>query len=249
MKCALYRDAPWILKWRFWFYTDEVNQKVVKSDPEGSPSNTIYSGDDVRYYSNLKEGKLSLADDSSSYKGAFKFIHLVGDHGPYNIDENGNYVGLNGSTENRQAKGSLTMVKTYLQDLKDLGKYDDATIIITSDHGHWVSSLEQPTKTISPILLVKKSGASGGSGLTVSHSSVSHSDFQGTVLSAVGTSDSKYTTTYFDEFDENRARDFYMITSDGSYAIDIYRYEIEGMVTDMGNWNLTDDSWHVRDLS
>ncbi len=249
VKCALYRDAPWILKWRFWFYTDEVNQKVVKSDPEGSPSNTIYSGDDVRYYSNLKEGKLSLADDSSSYKGAFKFIHLVGDHGPYNIDENGNYVGLNGSTENRQAKGSLTMVKTYLQDLKDLGKYDDATIIITSDHGHWVSSLEQPTKTISPILLVKKSGASGGSGLTVSHSSVSHSDFQGTVLSAVGTSDSKYTTTYFDEFDENRARDFYMITSDGSYAIDIYRYEIEGMVTDMGNWNLTDDSWHVRDLS
>lgn len=249
VKCALYRDAPWILKWRFWFYTDEVNQKVVKSDPEGSASNTIYASDDVRYYENLKNEKLSIAEDSSSYKGAFKFIHLVGDHSPYNIDENGNYVGMNGSTENRQAKGSLTMVKTYLQYLKDLGKYDDATIIITSDHGHWTSSLEQPTKTVSPILLVKKSGETDASSMSVSHSPVSHSDFQGTILSVIGASDEKYTTTYFDEFSEDRARDFYMITSDGRYAIDIYRYEIEGSVTNMDDWNLTNDSWHVNDPS
>ncbi len=247
IKCALYRDAPWLFKWRFWFYTDEVNQKVVKSDPEGSPSNTIYASDDVRYYDNLKNGKLSIAEDSSSYKGAFKFIHLVGDHGPYNIDENGNYIGMNCSTETKQAKGSLTMVKTYLQYLKELGKYDDATIIITSDHGHWTSSLEQPTDTVSPILLVKKSGESNNSSLTVSHSSVSHSDFQGTVLSAIGASDEKYATTYFDEFGDDRPRDFYMITSDGRYAIDIYRYEIEGLVTNMDSWNLTNDSWHVND--
>jgi hypothetical protein len=246
IKCALYRDAPWALKWRFWFYTDEVNQSVVKASDD--PAESVYSVDDVKYYADLQSNKLSLADDSSSSKGAFKFIHLAGDHNPYNIDENGNYVGLNGSSETRQAKGSLTMVKTYLQYLRDLGKYDDATIIITSDHGHWESSLEQPTETVSPMLLVKKSGATGGAGLQVSHSAVSHADFQGTVLSAMGISDSKYPTTYFDDFAASRPRDFYMTTDDDHFAVDIFRYQIEDMVTDMSNWKLTDDTWHVRDV-
>ena len=248
VKCALYRDMPWVLKWRFWFYTDEVNQKAVSYSADDAPESTAYAMDDEKYYERLKQFGLTVHDEEDAPAGSFKFIHLAGAHDPYGIDENGQFVGIGNSTEERQAQGSLRMVKDYLQDLKDLGLYDDATIIVTSDHGRWFSSLEQPEEPISPFLLVKPSGSGEGDGVSVSHSAVSHVDFQGTVLAAMGGESSKYGTTYFDEFPDDRSRPFYMITSDGRYAIDIYEYDVVGDVLDMDNWRLTGETWHANDV-
>lgn len=244
-KCALYRDMPWVLKWRFWFYTDEVNQRVVEYDTDGSPENTVYMIDDPRYYETLQGRGLSI--ESGDYKGAFRFIHLNGPHRPFTMNEEGIDVGLDNVTRSQQAIGSLHIVSTYIQQLKDMGLYDEATIIVTSDHGDWESSTELPDFAISPIMLVKPSFDEGGGDAPVQYSTapVSHADFRATVLGAMSGNAEQYGPSIYDIPNGDRPRTTYMVTSDGSYAIDILEYKVDGDVLDFSTWSYTGMSWAV----
>lgn len=92
------------------------------------PENEIqYSN--PNFYNNLVATKLS-ADDSSNY---FTIQHLNGTHEFIN-DENCQYDYDNATIEST-VKGIFTMIYEYLDQLKALGVYDNATIIITADHG------------------------------------------------------------------------------------------------------------------
>ena len=44
----------------------------------------------------------------------------------------------------------------YLEELKRLGLYDEATIVVTADHGEWYIA-EDIVRATSPIMLVKPS--------------------------------------------------------------------------------------------
>lgn len=245
-KCALYRDMPWVLKGRFWFYTDEVNSKSVQWQEGAEPKNTPYVIDDARYYGRLQQYGLSVENRGSA--GAFRFIHLTGAHSPYAMNENAQYVGVDAVTREQQATGALHIVKEYVQDLKDLGLYDNSTIIIMADHGDWESSLEPPTFAISPLFMMKPAGVSDGA-VVVSDIPVSHSDFQATVLDAMGADGSAYGTPVSELEAAPRDRDAYMITSDGHNVIDILRYVVDGYALDFNNWEYAGDSWHVNDAA
>lgn len=247
-KCALYRDMPWLLKPRFWFYTDELNQRIV-SDVEGSaPADMLYYLDDSRFRSQL--GGYGLSVNDRDHDGAFRLIHLLGAHYPYSIDENGWDIGADGSDQMRQARGSLRVVGDYLARLKELGLYDDATIIITSDHGDWYPSMDLPTETTEPILLYKPSGAGGSDGLMRSEAPVSHANFQATVLKAMGLDSSGYEPAY-DQIAENDRveRKFFHIRHDQNAHIHgLLEYVIDGDVLDFSNWSFTGREW-VTDYS
>lgn len=246
VKCALYRDMPWVLKWRFWFYTDEVNKKVVKRSVDGEPADTPYLVDDARYYSRLQ--RYGLRADDTGANGAFRLIHLNGAHSPYCINEDAQYVGAEGATREQQTIGALHIVKQYVQDLKDLGLYEDATIIIMADHGDWESSSERPTFAISPLLLVKQAGVSEGD-LKVSDVPVSHEDFRATVLAAMGADTQKYGTPVNELAGGERKRVTYRITADTHNVLDVFRYVVDGYALDFNNWEYTGDSWHVNDAA
>lgn len=246
-KCALYRDMPWIIKWRFWFYTDEVNQRAANYSSASDPENTIYTMDDQNYLSRLRQFGLSFADDSEA-TGSFKLIHLNGPHDPYVLNAYAEYVGIGNSNELEQAKGSLFIVQQYIDELKRLGVYEDSTIIVTSDHGAWYSSLSEPTEPISPLLMIKPAGSGSGDVFSRDSTPVGQADFQATVLEAMGGDGSRYGGSYLDDYPLDRTRDFYMITSDGGYVIDMFKYEISGDVLNMSDWRVTDEKWHVRDL-
>lgn len=242
VKTALYRDAPWIMKQRFRFYSDEVNQQALEFSDDDDPSDTKYIMDDAKYYRRLKNFGLSTTDDGAA--GAFRIIHLEGDHFPFIVDENGDYVGEGNSSKEQQARGVLRMVDTYLQDMKELGIYDGATIIVTADHGDWVASLDLPDTVTSPIMLVKEPHAES-TPVAVSAAPVSHADFFATVLEAMGQDASDYESTFSEHAEgEQRVRDFYYITHDESATIkSLLGYRIEGDVLDFENWLFTGSVW------
>ena len=244
MKAALYRDTPWLLKPLFRFYTDEINWRVILTPEDLPPEEKPYVLDDAKYYDSLKKYGLSFQDDS--YAGAFRMIHLDGDHFPYYINENGEFVGEGNTTKEKQAIGSMSMVSYYLQQMKDLGVYDDATIIITADHGDWETSLELPKVVTSPIMLVKNPH-SGNEAVRISQAPVSHADFFTHVLQAMGSASEGYEPTTFDSFsdDSDRVRDFYYITHEHN-APNIHSllgYTIKGDVLDFDNWTFTGEVW------
>ena len=77
----------------------------------------------------------------------------------------------------------------YLNELKRQGLYENATIIITTDHGNsgGGQTLDLPHRTAGPLMLVKPQG-NYGTPLKVSDAPVSQRELQPTVLYALGIS-------------------------------------------------------------
>lgn len=245
-RCALYRDMPWAFKPRFWFYTDELNTRIPQRAEGGDPAQKPYYIDDTGYFDELQTRGLSIQDED--YSGAFRFIHLLGAHSPFSLDETGRDIGIGNSDQERQARGSMRMVGYYLQKLKELGLYDKATIIITSDHGDWRASMEAPDETTEPILLYKPAGEQSFEGVRQSDAPVSHADFQATVLAAMGADHSNYGATYSEYGEEDeRVRNFYQITHDENAHIHaLLKYEIIGDVLNFDDWHFTGQVWETN---
>lgn len=180
MQCALYRDAPWILKPLFWFYTDDINNRIF-GNGQNDPAQTPYLMNDAALHTALQTQGLAFNDEQASYR----YIHILGAHDPFSLDRNGENVGVGNSTRTDQAIGSLRIVSSYIAQLKKLGVYDGATIIVTSDHGTWWSQTSDLSAPKSPILLAKPAhaGAAGGAGATVSDAPVSADQILATIVS------------------------------------------------------------------
>ncbi len=244
-KCSFFRDMPWLIKPLFWFYTDEINNSAVFTGDagEGLP----YHFNDPQYYKNLKDEKLKIVDDGS--KGDFRFIHLLGSHWPMIMDENAELVGLNNSDLDRQTLGSFRIVDEYISQMKELGVYDNSTIIVTSDHGYFdcgydLDELERPT---SPIMFVKPSNPENpGKPMEISDVPITHGSFHPTVIEAVGGNYSKYGTPALSQEDNDEPRYYYFTMHDGYTDHYILEYEITGPVSDFNNWHLTGKRWNVN---
>lgn len=121
IKMSGYRMFPYVLK--PYLYTDVSEYSgIMEAKSKG------ISHENYRYYNHLLEEGLTT-DKTSNY---YVFQHLSGTH-VYDTDSDGRYSEQ--STLEETAKGCMVIVDEYLTQLKELGVYDDATIIITSDHG------------------------------------------------------------------------------------------------------------------
>lgn len=232
-KVSLYRDMPWILKKPFWFYTDQINQNSLHETMEP------YIIDDPALYQGLRQNGLSIGDEEK----AFRFIHTLGAHQPLCMDENGNRGTEETLTWDQQYRGSINFVSDYLDEMKRLGVYDDATIVVTADHGdfYWTwGPLEKPT---SAILLVKppETPEEAAQPLKVSQAPTGSLDFAATLIDAVGADRSGYGPTVW-EIPEGADRDRYYWDTVHNDNIDHewIRYRINGGdVLDWGNWEPT----------
>lgn len=247
VKCSLYRDLPWVLKPPFWFYTDQVNNAVLGGNAE-IPMDSLWTMDDAKYYSRLREQGLTAADLGE--RGSFRLIHLAGTHAPFTLNRDAEVV-ESGTDVVEQGLGSLRIVSEYLEDLKELGVYDDATIVVTADHGEWylADEITQPT---SPMMLVKPSTKAGGSNEPVKVSSVptGHVDLAATLLEAAGGDASAYGgMNMFDVPDAERPRDYNataVVGPEHEYTF-IKQWEITGDALDWENWRETGVKWPIDD--
>lgn len=232
-RAALYRDAPWILKPFFWFSTDEINRDAI------SDRLAPYVIDDASFAEGLRTNGLSAGGSDK----AFHFIHLMGAHYPFTLDASGHHSEEE-TDKATQARGSLSIVSDYLKQLKELGLYDQATIIVTSDHGDFTITEDSLTQPTSPLFMVKPSESAEEAlkPLVVSDAPTGHVDYPAMVIEAVGGESSKYGATPFvASLDPERKRYYWTTTSDGKQDTSWVKYEISGDVHDFGNWKQTGD--------
>lgn len=222
LSCSKYNSYPYALKNRYWYADGDIARAMRKT---GVHSIT----DDAPFYYELITDGLQVRT-SDKYGGAYRFYHLRGMHTPFEPDMIS------------QGKYCMNIIYEYLRQLKEAGLYDEATIIITADHGqNYIASDEKLSrydfdKASSPILFVKKSGQVNEAGPRVSMAPVSHAEMAASVMEAVCGDTMGYGDA-FDDIDEDVQRERYFIYrrfDDIPYT----KYAINGYVRDWDNWSL-----------
>lgn len=224
---SAFRYMPHAMKQYFWLSSETFSDTVVITN-----ENKPFGGDAYRFGDELRKKGVSLTEE----KNNFMFLHLKGCHASYDMDAQGNYVGDGNSTLLEQTKGNFKLLKDYMEQMKELGVYDSATIIITGDHGKSedVRSLDTYKTTG---LFVKPAGSSGGA-LQTSQRPLSHTNFHATVLQAAGIDSDEYGKSIWEigETEEVVRRFLYKVNKQA-----LEEYEVRGDAEDFSNWT------HVKD--
>ena len=251
-KTAFYRDMTWLFKRLFWYVGDQINiemldsTKVDRLGAEQSP----YIIDDVRYYELMTENPLQYNDNEV---GSLRFIHLLGSHSPWDMTRDVKRAPNGESTVVDQTIGAFNIVRAYLDQLKDIGAYENTTIIITADHGKLYTELETLWEETNGLMLVKRGGQSAeeaAAPLTMSQAPVSHLDFHPTVLAALGVDESVYGKYEGEPIsnvaeDAERTRYYYMTSYNSTGSADFFmrEYTVGGDAHDFSQWEETGNVW------
>lgn len=217
-----------------WLHGDEFDGTAYSEELDN-----VYSIKNRRFLEGLeKAGGVSLKKGLKSYK----MIHVMGAHAPYDLDENGDVLDSSHYDITQIGPGGIRYVLKYINYLKDLGVYDDANIIITSDHGC--------NETISNgIMLIKPSGSAEG--FAISNAPVWPEDFSATVADMIGVEDyNQYGTSIFDVNEGGERERFAYLFEGGNNKpeLDIHEkrncnlveYRVPSDTNDVSKWELTD---------
>lgn len=199
-KMSVYRYVPYVLKPKFEVLTKEFDGVVEFLD------GVEIVDDNGIFYQRLIDERLTI---DNSIQNAFMIQHLFGIHKPYTLNENADIV--EEARVEDTTKGLTVIINEYLQQLRELGLYDSATIIITADHGAWYQEDTQP------IFFIKQSNETHEE-MQVNAAPVSLDDFQATILDIMGKDYSQYGTSIYDWKEGNtRERTVYMRMNDEAY--------------------------------
>lgn len=220
-KFTAFTYMPHYLKPAFWFYTGEF------ASASQDVNDQIRLSPDPTFYDSLLDHGITVNED---YNGAYRFYYMSGAHKPFNMDENAEAVESGSVTMKQRAKGALKIVSTYLQQLRDLGLYDDTMVMVLADHGDWEDAV-----VFNPMLFVKPFG-SQTEGLAISQAPVSYEDLLPTLLEEL-TGEDAGTTLFEVAENEQRERRFLYYNWNGDWEADylpaLYEYEITGNIREL----------------
>lgn len=197
---------------------------------------------------------------------AFKFYHLMIPHAPFSLDEDLNVSRLPRGAEGfrRQSRSAVELVEQLIEALKAAGVYDDALIVVVSDHGggEYVDQVnlndlpdglltgllpenaDIPGRHLAsglPLLLVKRPGDTGA--LSISDAPVSLGDLAATMGQMLHLQrDFPGSDMFTLDEDQARSRRYLFFEFDGwrsSYLPDMIEYSVEGFSWDPNNWRRT----------
>lgn len=209
-KMTIYRYVPYVIKPRFETLTSifqEASAYVVENGVDY---------ENVSFYESLKQKGLSINDETEN---EYRVIHLEGIHGPRTTTaeatytDEGLYYDDKEPTEVETATGLSIILDEYIKQLKELDVYDNATIIITADHG-----VEYDPQ---PLFLVKLPNIAMDE-MQVTSAPIMHDDLQATVLTVLGENCEGYGTSIFDWSEDSiRTRESWF----PSEGFQVYSYE------------------------
>lgn len=200
---SIYRYVPYLLKPQFEVLTHEFNNVLIYYDGRG----VVY--DNAIYKGVLDVEELIINEDMEN---AFVIQHLFGTHAPYTMDENGNFT--ENATLQQTGRGLFAILDEYFNQMKVLGKYEDATIIVTADHGPWSGGLDPQ-----PIFFIKQSGE-GHDEMVINSAPISLDDFQATILDVLGEDYTDHGTSIYDwQSGQTRERSVFMRGLDENYPL------------------------------
>lgn len=230
MQLSVYRYAPISQKPFFWADTNYYNAGIFKEAEYAS-----YQYNDCEYAAGFAD---STAERSSN---CFKLYHFYGPHAPYTMNADGT-LSEGTTTVEEQTIGSFTNLIRIFDQMKELGIYEDATIIITGDHGSAVDDFK-PIQKETRIGLFYKPAGSAGTPLTESDAQVGNFNIAATIAKAAGADYSAYGRA-LDEIGENEQIERYTYKSvmgeDPLDEIGFYTYRIIGDASDLDNWEVVD---------
>ncbi len=227
LSISAYRYAPHIAKATFWRSSDIFSRMThVPGTDDG------YTDDNYAFYRGLLDQKLSADGE----RGVFLFYHLQGSHWPLRINEKVEPVSSEKTSIDQQSRGCFEIVYEYIRQMKALGIYDDATIIITGDHGFSLGT-DSTTAPRLTALIVKPKG-SHSTPMTFSGAQVSAIQFRATVLAEAGIDGEGYGPTYSEIAEgQDMQRKFYYMCPLGGGRGKIEEFLVNGSAHDARNWH------------
>lgn len=235
IRISLYRYVPFLVRHTLGNVSTPMYDKYVDYDLE-----------DPEYSTDMKGVYDVLADEEFTFRNAkngISYIHISGCHLPNRYNPNfDTAVGEQRSDSNVAMKVSFKIISAYIDEMKRMGVYENATILILGDHCNIGSDTALPNKPHVTTLLAKPAGVSEGE-LKESKAQVGTSDVLATVLVAAGSDKAT-------DFGENifdipehalRPRRYLFQLVQGTLYEGNYinaEYEILGSGKDLNNWHL-----------
>lgn len=211
-KMTIYKYVPYILKPRF-----EVQSYVV--DEAAFWDKNEVPHENGEFFEILTREGLSV---DAELENKFTVIHLTGLHTDWHTRADGTYTEEQ-TTLDEVSDGLGTIMQEYVRQLRNLGGgiYDNATIIITADHGDGPSNPQ-------PIYFIKPPHTEQDE-MQITSAPISHDDFQATVLTCIGLDASGYGTSIFDwrEGDRRIREYWYPEKWNATTGFYIYTYETD----------------------
>ena len=229
---AVYRCSPHLMKPLYAkVNSDSCNSFVDLKDEDGYVN---YSSNNTEVLQLVKNSTFETVDEN-----IFSFLHFDGCH-VVNYDYmNGTANPPESTVKNiTQSVGEcFETIKLYIEALKNADVYENATIIITGDHGTPGYEANQISSSKLTALFVKPSGSAEG--FNISYAQVAHDNIWPTVIQSENIrTDEDFGTSLFDISEtEDRVREYIWQTYN-RYSLDEYYYEIKGSGRKFDNWEL-----------
>ena len=245
LKISLYRESPYLVKWRFAYDGGKVNRAVMRYP------HPVIEENDAYFYKQLT-GERRLAT-SGDYRSAYRFYHFSGAHP-------GETLGADARPSDKKdrsaaIRGDIRIIEEYLSQLKALGLYESTTVIITADHGSSGSTDHSSADNLEiaypyrPLMIVKPAGVGDDVPFATSQAPVCHGDRFATVLAGLGADTSAYGSPIWD-ISEDAMRDrYYYFTamySDANGEVALREYRVSGNAANFASWSLTGRYWDIR---
>ena len=235
LRVSLYRYLPFILRPSLGEVSTPMFDQYI-----------VYDTEDPVYSTDMKGVYEAVTDDEFTFrksKRGVSYIHIMGCHTPnYYGPDFGAVTPEERNDTNVAMKQSFKIISAYINEMKRLGVYDEATILILGDHCSIGADTVPPFKPHVTTLLAKPAGVSRGE-LKESKAQVSASDIFATVLTAAGSDKAEdFGENIFDvPEDENRIRYYQFQMVEGTFEEGNYlnaELEIVGPGNDYDNWKL-----------
>lgn len=210
-KMSIYRYAPDVLKPRF-----EVNMEYYRDVVRYSEVDNFEEHND-KVYKKIHDKGLEI---NYSYDNLFMYKHFWGMHIGHDVDSN--FERMTGDISwDETFEAVLKILEEYIDELKRLGLYDKATIIIMSDHG------DKEIEGRQCIFMIKLPNENNKS-LIKNNSPICSDDFQATIMEIVGESTDEYGTSIFDWNEDMQRKRTTFIREDG-----LIGYEYNGDIEEL----------------
>ena len=217
-------------------------------------AHAVYESDAPAYEADMKDVYDYITENeftTVNSEGQFSFIHIYGCHTPVKYDLNWDEADDKEKNDTNMAlKQSLTIIYEYIEEMKRLGLYEDATIVITGDHPAAISDTKligqtgysSDNGTRVTAMLFKRSGESGTK-LVTSTAQISQDELWNTIYESEGLTSLKTGDSFFDipEGEERVRRYLFELSvylEDKSRADEIVEYKITGSARIAENWEI-----------
>jgi len=186
--------------------------------------------------SGLQTQRLSLSGEG----GSLAVYHLFGSHVPYDLTAEATRS-ITPTDAVTATKGCFAIVFEYAAQLRELGVYDNTTIIITGDHGLPREGFEQRDRDMqSPVLtalLIKPAGAEATAAQS-NNAPVNHDNLRPYVLKVAGLDYQDFGQEYFAVAeDSDILRDYYWkATATSEHPAYLQIFSVKGDASSWSNW-------------